>query len=203
LDRIGDKIKRNRERKGLTQAQLGSALGVSAQTVSGWESGDEPPPSKHLGALSQIIGMRIEELLGIDLPVEAYPVTEMVRLPVIGQAQAGGPRLAVRDYDEEKPVERELIRGGDYIWVRVEGDSMTGAGIHPDGYALVRIQPHVEDGQIAVVDLYDDGVVIKYFHRTKDRIVLISANPSYIPLSVTPDRCRVIGLVEEYRKRTI
>jgi len=200
-ERIGERIKRRREAMGLTQADLGRLVGVSYQTISGWEVGDDPPPSKHLPALCRALDMRPEELLNMDLPPNAFPVTEMVLLPVIGQAQAGKPRLALEDYEEKKPVEKELVSGGEYFWMRVEGDSMTGAGIFPGGLVLVRRQPYVENGQVAVVDMFDDGVVIKQVYRTDNRLVLISANPSYMPISVPADQCRIIGLVVEFRRR--
>lgn len=201
---IGAKIRRHRELKGLTQKALGDLLGVAESTVSGWESSDKPPPSKYLSRLSQLLDISLEDLVGLAPRIEgAYPVTETVLLPVVGQAQAGAPKIAIQEYEEFKPVEKELIRGGDYIWIRVEGDSMEQAGILPGGYVLVRLQPYIEPGQIGVVDLFDDGVVIKYVHPDRDRVVLLSANPNYQPRYVHADQCRIIGLVEEYRKRMI
>jgi len=126
-----------------------------------------------------------------------------VLLPVIGQAQAGRPRIALDDELEMAPVEKELIAGGDYFWMRVEGDSMINAGIHPGDLVLVRRQPFVENGQIAVVDIFEDGVVIKQVYRAGNRLVLISANPAYMPMSVSPENCRIIGLVREIRRRIV
>lgn len=40
---IGENIKRLRESRGLTQAQLGDAVGVSDKAVSTWESGKREP----------------------------------------------------------------------------------------------------------------------------------------------------------------
>jgi transcriptional regulator with XRE-family HTH domain len=59
--RIGTRIKRARERKRLTQAQLGEAVGVSQKTIDNWEN-DRTYPKSSIGAL--------EEFLGIDLGTE-------------------------------------------------------------------------------------------------------------------------------------
>lgn len=201
---IGERMKRRRESLGLTQVDIGNACGVSFQTVSGWERQSGPPPAKYIPKLCEVLKMRPEELLGMDpatLPPGAYPVTEMVLLPVIGQAQAGRPRIVLDDELEMAPIEKELVAGGDYFWMRVEGDSMINAGIHPGDLVLVRRQPFVENGQIAVVDIFDDGVVIKQVYRAGNRLVLISANPAYMPMSVSPENCRIIGLVREIRRR--
>ena len=40
---IGENIKSLRESRGLTQAQLGDAVGVSDKAVSTWESGKREP----------------------------------------------------------------------------------------------------------------------------------------------------------------
>ena len=48
---IGENIKRLRESRGLTQAQLGAIAGVSDKAVSTWESGTREP---RMGAIEKI-----------------------------------------------------------------------------------------------------------------------------------------------------
>ena len=50
---IGEKIKKNRHKKQITQAQLAEALYVSAQAVSNWERGVTPPDIDNLCKLSE------------------------------------------------------------------------------------------------------------------------------------------------------
>ena len=53
-----------REAKGLTQTEVGEALGVGQTAVSMWETGTNNPRSIHLIKLSKLFDCTIEELLG-------------------------------------------------------------------------------------------------------------------------------------------
>ena len=51
-----------RKERGLTQAELAAALGVSRQTVSRWELGLSTPSADNLIALSRVYEMTVEEM---------------------------------------------------------------------------------------------------------------------------------------------
>lgn len=59
-----NRLKSYRERKRLTQAQLGKELGVSAQAIAKWESGESYPSAQKLPALADLLGCSIDELFG-------------------------------------------------------------------------------------------------------------------------------------------
>lgn len=60
-----------REEKGLTQADIASALGVTPAAVSKWEGGSSKPRVEVLFRLADILGVRAEELMaGERLPIE-------------------------------------------------------------------------------------------------------------------------------------
>ena len=59
-------IQRARQRKRMTQAQMARLLGVTRETVSGWERGTAFP-ARNAGA--------IEELLGITIPPAPEPAS--------------------------------------------------------------------------------------------------------------------------------
>lgn len=65
---IGNKIKQLRQKIGATQEQLGERLGVSAQSISKWETGVTMPDITLLPILSSELGVTIDELF--DLTVE-------------------------------------------------------------------------------------------------------------------------------------
>lgn len=60
---VGDQILKYRKEKGLTQKELGEAIGVSSSAVSQWESGGTPDISL-LPALSDILGVTVDALFG-------------------------------------------------------------------------------------------------------------------------------------------
>ena len=60
---VGEQILKFRKEKGLTQRELGEAIGVSSSAVSQWESGGTPDISL-LPALSDILGVTVDALFG-------------------------------------------------------------------------------------------------------------------------------------------
>jgi len=62
---IGNKIRQLRIKSGLTQEQLGSKLGLSAQSVSKWENAVTMPDITLLPLLSSELGVSIDELFDL------------------------------------------------------------------------------------------------------------------------------------------
>jgi len=62
--RIGECILRYRQKKGLTQGELGDLLGVSAFAVSKWEREMSYPDLFLLPRISDLIGVSIDEMMG-------------------------------------------------------------------------------------------------------------------------------------------
>ena len=58
-------LKRLRENRGLTQAQLAAILNIETGTVSGYERGYRKPSSDTIFALSQCFEISVDDLLGI------------------------------------------------------------------------------------------------------------------------------------------
>jgi len=59
----GTAIRRLRERRGLTQAQLGAEIGVSSKTVSKWETAKGLPDISLIQPLAQALGVSVIELM--------------------------------------------------------------------------------------------------------------------------------------------
>ena len=62
---IGNKIKLLRQKVGATQEQLGERLGISAQSISKWETGVTMPDISLLPLLSGELGVSIDELFDL------------------------------------------------------------------------------------------------------------------------------------------
>ncbi|MDE7327824.1 MAG: helix-turn-helix domain-containing protein, partial [Lachnospiraceae bacterium] len=60
---VSEQILKFRKEKGLTQKELGEAIGVSSSAVSQWENGGMPDISL-LPALSDILGVTVDALFG-------------------------------------------------------------------------------------------------------------------------------------------
>ena len=62
-----------RKERGMTQEQLAECLGVTAKTISRWETGVYLPPAEMLLALSELYGLTVNELLSAKrLSAEDY-----------------------------------------------------------------------------------------------------------------------------------
>ncbi len=125
-----------------------------------------------------------------------------VRIPVLGRVPAGGPREAIEEAREGLLLDPALAGDGEVFFLRVSGDSMTGAHICDGDHVLVRSQSSAEDGEI-VVAVIDGEATVKRFRRGKGRVRLEADNPAYPPIEVPPgvSAFRIAGkVVGVYRK---
>lgn len=75
---IGEKIKHYRKIKGLTQKQLGESLGLSAQAVAQWETGNRKPKNETLEKITDALGISLFDLLEIEAePLQPYELDEI------------------------------------------------------------------------------------------------------------------------------
>jgi transcriptional regulator with XRE-family HTH domain len=63
-----------REQAELSPAGLADLVGVGETQVRRWESGDALIPTKHLGTITQRLGVTADHLLGLDR--ESSPTTK-------------------------------------------------------------------------------------------------------------------------------
>lgn len=61
------RIREHRERKGLTQRELGIAMGVDCTSVTKWEAEVALPKARQLPLLARVLGVTIDELF---VPIE-------------------------------------------------------------------------------------------------------------------------------------
>jgi repressor LexA len=117
---------------------------------------------------------------------------EVVQVPILGRVAAGVPLLAQENREGNFPLPTSLAGRGSTFLLRVRGDSMVEAGILDRDYVIVRQQPTVENGEIAVV-LIDDEATVKRFYKESGRIRLQPDNALYQPIIVSS--AQVVGKV--------
>jgi len=131
---------------------------------------------------------------------QAPPRTEqIVRIPLLGSVAAGKPLFSEENWERYIAVPAELIGRGNHFALRVQGDSMVGAGIFNGDLAIVRQQPDAENGQI-IVAMVEDAVTLKRLFKEKNRIKLQSENPAYPPIYTQNLRIlgRLVHLIRSY-----
>ena len=119
------------------------------------------------------------------------------QVPVLGNVAAGSPILAEQCIEEYIPYPT----GGhpeEFFALRVRGESMLGAGIHPDDIVVVRRQSEAVNGEI-VVALFEDEATVKTYSRKNGEVWLLPANPDYATIDGT--YAQIIGKVVELVRR--
>ena len=130
----------------------------------------------------------IRKVPGISRAVEilSYPqfsLTHILPVPIVGRVKAGEPILAVENIEGYVNFDRSLVSSRDVFLLRVMGDSMIDAHIQDGDFALVKPQPHADNGEI-VVALIEDEATIKRIFQKRDLIRLEPANPKMEPIVV-------------------
>lgn len=106
------------------------------------------------------------------------------RIPIVGQVAAGLPILAQQNITGYFTFPGVPPTG--HFFLRVKGDSMTGVGILEGDLVLVRSQPFVEQGEIAVVLVGEEATVKRFFLRPGSRVELRPENPAHAKMVYGP-----------------
>lgn len=120
---------------------------------------------------------------------------EKVVYLVRGRQSAAGSMIHVDDVDAEMGVlPSSIVPNGANELVQITGDSMEPL-IEKGSEVYLRYQPIVEDGEIAIVRIEDDGVTCKYLYRDGKNVILKSENPEYEDIVIDAEKVSVIGKV--------
>ena len=63
---IAEKVKKLREQKGLSQAELARQLGITRSSVNAWEMGISVPSTQYIVDLAGVFDISTDYLLGVD-----------------------------------------------------------------------------------------------------------------------------------------
>ncbi len=110
--------------------------------------------------------------------------------------EAGFPSPADDYLEGTLDLNEHLIRRpAATFFLRVSGDSMTGAGIYPGDILIVDRSLPPADGRI-VIAVVDGELTVKRLSRRPGRIRLLPENPRYPPIDITAEQdLRVWGVV--------
>ena len=190
-------IKELRKEKKVSQAELAQALGVHQTAVSQWENGRTMPDTDSLNRLSEYFGV------SIDRPLGKVQSGKGVKIKVLGYIRAGLPVEAVEDVLDYEEITQEMAERGDYFGLEIKGESMM-PRMYPGDVVIVRQQPDVESGDIAVVLVGGTDATVKKLIKKDTSIMLVPLNPAFEPLIFTNEEVRdlpitIIGKVVELR----
>lgn len=183
---FGAILKQLRQERSMSQDEFAKLLGTTKQVISRYEKNQRTPKITVANEYANLLGVPLTTLLGDDsspdtppLPFGAVPADLHCVAPVLGTVRAGQPIYAQENIEEYLPI--SYRDGAKYFFLHVCGDSMSAAGMDDGDLILVRSQPEVEEGQLAVVCVNGDEATVKYYRREGDLVVLTpkSFNPEH------------------------
>lgn len=187
----GERMKQRRKEIGLSAEKVAERLGVSPATIYRYEKGDiEKVPVDIFAELAKILQTTPAYLMGWEekpepkkptIPPGFEPMPKMKKIPLIGSIACGEPITAEQNIEKMVDVP-ENIRCD--FSLTCHGDSMVDAGIHDKDVVYIRIQPEVENGEIAAVRI-DGEATLKRVYYNPGTLTLMPANPAYAPMVYT------------------
>lgn len=192
---LGDLIKEYRREHGYSMDQFAKMSGLSKAYISILERNVNPvnnkpviPSLETIKAVAQAINMDFNDVIAVldgnqpvslkdepEIPPGFEPMPKMKKVPLIGAIACGDPITAMENREGEIDVPEDI--SCDFA-LRCKGNSMIGAGIHDGDAVYIRIQPEVENGQIAAVRIGDEATLKRVYLHT-DYIELRPENPDY------------------------
>jgi SOS regulatory protein LexA len=120
----------------------------------------------------------------------------ILRVPIMGTIPAGMPVIA-NEYIEDYTTIPNLwnLKEGEVFVLKVKGDSMIGSRIFDGDKVVVKVQPNVENGEIAVVNVNGEDATLKRVKKIDGQVILYPDNPKFEPIFLKNENARIIGKV--------
>jgi repressor LexA len=179
---IGKKIKEIRTKKGWSLERLGEQIGKTKKTVQRYENGEHKLPLETMKQITDALDYDWKDFevfmtnefnntnQFIEEPATPY-VLNKGYLKVYGKICAGNGKFAFEDLIDEIICPYPRAKG-DMIALQVDGESMN--KIIPNGvYAMLNLQPTVENGQIVAVIIDHEDAMLKRFYKVDDETIML------------------------------
>lgn len=205
---MGDRIRKARLEKGLSQAELAELLGYkSRSSINKIEVEGRDIPRSSIVKFAQVLGVTPSYLMGweeetsepdaLEVLMEKYDNIKPVKLkrfPLLGEIACGEPIFAQED--KEHCVMADMDINADFC-LTAKGDSMINARINDGDIVFIKEMPMVDNGDIAAVIIDDDATLKRVYYYPEDNTIqLIAENPKFKPLiykNEELDQIRILG----------
>jgi repressor LexA len=110
-----------------------------------------------------------------------------VSVPLLGRISAGAPVMAADHIEEWLQLPSGYASESDHFALRVQGDSMIGAGIFDGDVVVVRRQDDADEGDIVaalITGPAEEEATVKRLHRDGTRVMLVPENPAMDPFEL-------------------
>ncbi|ETA75131.1 helix-turn-helix domain-containing protein [Ligilactobacillus equi] len=191
-DQVIDLIIDIAKQKHISITELSKRVGMAKSGVSRYFNKTRKFPLSRTAAFADALGVRPDYLINDD-EVDLGPVTDFVKVPVIGKIACGSPITAQENIESYIEVPRDAAHRN-VIYLEAKGHSMEPT--IPDGsLVLINLQPTVENGEIAAVLMNDqEDATLKKVKKQGNSLVLYPLNPDYdVIVPEKDDNVRILG----------
>ena len=202
----GMRIKELREKKGMTQSELGKAIGTTKQNIFKYESGAvDTIPNKKLQGLAKALDVEPWEILGWDGPWNSQKGENYISIPLISQKISAGygedflddDSITMKRIQIPESLTKGVVDKSTLVSAEVKGDSMIDANIFPGDYVF--FSKGLIKGEGIYVIAFAGDIMVKRlaFAAPKNKLSIISENKNY-PVRIIDaesDGVRILGKV--------
>lgn len=196
---IGKRIANLREEYGWKQYELAQKMDLNPAALNKIENGKRSIKEEEISKVAQIFGISTDTLLGVNTPRPGN------RIPILGTVVAGQSAYAAENIVGWEEVTDKMSMQGKLFALKVKGSSMEPEFKEGD-IVIVREQPDIESGDIAVVLINGDEATLKKVKKDPNGLFLYAFNQAvyephfYSNNDIETLPVRIVGRVIENRR---
>lgn len=187
-----------------TQKEICKDLNFKEMTFSDWVNAKTYPRIDKIEKMAQYFGIEKSDL--IEKRKRTVSTTTSILIPVLGRIVAGEPIDAITDIIDYEEITPRMAQKGKHFALVVKGNSMEPT-LREGDVVIVRQQPTVENGEIAIVLVNGNEATVKEVKEAPAGITLIGHNVAvYTPHFYTREQIEslpitILGKVVELRRK--
>lgn len=163
------------QRQSMSYGTLSTLTGIAKSTLQRYATGATTKiPMTAIQSIELALNLEQGYLMGWS----SSKRKNTVKIPVLGTVVAGLPMEAVENIIDYEEISPQMASTGEYFCLQVKGQSMEPRLVEGD-VVVVRKQPDIESGDIAIVLVNGNEATIKKVKKQSDGIMLIPLNPAY------------------------
>lgn len=163
-------LKRLREQKNLTQAELAKILNLSSSAIGMYETAKREPSYSILQTIADYFNVEIQTLLNSEL--------NPCLVPVFNRIKAGIPIENNEDIIDYEEIPIKMSKQGEYFGMKINDDSMA-PRFQKGDVVIVRKQSNIANDDIAIILVNGNDATMKKIKKDENGIALIPLNPNY------------------------
>ena len=201
METMGERIKRLRQLKGVTQEELAKIVGLQRGAIAKYEIGIvENMKQTTIKKMADYFGVKPSYLMCLEDKLDELG-NPVVEVPILGTVKAGYDYLAQENWIGTIDISKKLAETGEFFALKIHGDSMFPVFIENDT-VVVRKQEDFENGDIVVALINGEEATVKKGKKSDNSILLQPLNTNYEPLIFTKEEMKtipvkIIGVVKK------